>query len=121
MEITTIQHNETEIAIVSSDTVLITDVETALDFMATIKYEAGCSRIIVSKTALCEDFYRLATRLAGEILQKFINYQVKLAIIGDFFIYESKSFRDFVYECNNGKDIFFLPDQRQAIKKLSNV
>jgi len=57
--------------------------------------------------------------VAGDILQKFITYQVKIAILGDFSVYTSKSLKDFIYESNNGKDIFFLPDEKQAIKKLS--
>lgn len=41
--------------------------------------------------------------------------------LGDFTIYTSKSLRDFIYECNKGKDIFFLPEEEQAIEKLSRV
>jgi hypothetical protein len=26
---------------------------------------------------------------------------------------------NFIYECNKGKDIFFLPNEKQAIEKLS--
>jgi hypothetical protein len=90
-----------------------------LDFIATIQYETGCNNIILNKSAICEDFFDLSTRLAGEILQKFINYHVKIAIIGDFSIYTSKSLKDFIYESNKGKNIFFLPDEKQAIEKLS--
>jgi hypothetical protein len=119
MEITKIKENNLEIARVNSDEILIIDVQSALDFMATVRYEVGCDRIILNKSAIVEDFFHLKTRLAGEILQKFINYQVKLAIVGDFSMYESKSMKDFIYESNKGKDIFFLSDEIQAIKKLS--
>ena len=47
--------------------------------------------------------------------------EMKIAIIGDFSVYKSKSLKDFIYECNNGKDIFFLPDENQAIERLSSV
>lgn len=119
MEINTIEKNNKGIAIISSTEILITDVQSALDFIATVRYETGCDRIILNKSAICEDFFHLSTRLAGEILQKFINYYVKIAIIGDFSVYTSKSLKDFIYESNNGKDIFFLPDEKQAIEKLS--
>lgn len=119
MEITTIKESNIEIAVVSSSEILITDVQSALDLMVTVKYEAGCERIILNKSAICEDFFHLKTRLAGEILQKFINYHMKIAIIGDFSAYSSKSLKDFIYESNNGKDIFFLSDEKQAIEKLS--
>jgi hypothetical protein len=109
------------IAIVSSSEILIEDVQTALDLMATVQYEAGCDRIVMNKSLLSESFFDLKTRLAGEILQKFINYRKKVAFIGDFSVYPSQSFQDFIYECNRGNDIFFLPTEQQAIEKLSKL
>ncbi len=119
MKLTTVKENNIEIAVVNSNEILITDVQSALDFMMTVQYETGSNRIIMNKSAICDDFFHLSTKLAGEILQKFITYHVKLAIIGDFSVYTSKSLKDFIYECNKGKDIFFLPDENQAIKMLS--
>ena len=95
--------------------------QSALDFIATVGFETGCNRIILNKSAICNDFFDLSTRLAGEILQKFINYNIKIAIVGDFSVYTSKSLKDFIYESNKGKDIFFLPNEKQAIEKLSMV
>lgn len=46
---------------------------------------------------------------------------MKIAIIGDFSAYTSKSLKDFIYESNNGKDLFFLSDEKKAIEKLSIV
>ncbi len=119
MEIKIVKEHNIEIAIVNSNEVLITDVQSALDFMATIEYETGCSRFIVNKSLICEEFFDLKTKIAGEILQKFINYCKKIAIVGDFSIYTSNSLKDFIYECNNGKDIFFLSNEKQAVEKLS--
>ncbi len=89
--------------------------------MVTVKFEAGSNRVVLNKSAICEDFFNLRTHLAGEIIQKFINYRMKLAIVGDFSVYSSKSLMDFIYEINKGKDVFFLPDEKQAIEKLSTV
>lgn len=121
MKISTIKENNIEIAVVNSSDILITDVQSALDFIATIGFETGCYRIILDKSSICEDFFNLKTKLAGDILQKFVNYHVKIAIVGDFSAYTSKSLKDFIYESNKGKDIFFLPDEKQAIEKLSLV
>lgn len=121
MKINKIKENDVDIAVVSSDEVLITDVQSALDFMATVNYEVGCHRIILNKSAICEDFFNLRTKLAGDILQKFINYHVKFAIVGDFSIYTSNSLKDFIYESNNGKDIFFVSSEKQAVDRLSIV
>lgn len=121
MKTNTVKQNNIEIAVISSTEILIKDVQSALDFMATVQYETGCNRIILNKSAICEDFFHLSTKLAGEILQKFINYHVKIAVVGDFSVYSSNSLKDFIYESNKGKDIFFLPDEKQAIEKLSIV
>lgn len=107
------------IAVVRSSEILIKDVQSALDLMATVQYETACDRIVINKSLLSENFFDLKTRLAGEILQKFINYRVKVAMIGDFFAYSSQSLKDFIYECNDGNDIFFLSTEQQAIEKLS--
>ena len=77
--------------------------------------------MVLNKDGICEEFFDLKTKLAGDILQKYINYKVKLAIVGDFSGYTSKSLRDFIYECNNGNDIFFVPDEQEAIVKLSKT
>lgn len=95
------------------------DVRSALDLMATVSYETACDRIIINKSAISEDFFDLSTKLAGGVLQKFINYQFKIAIVGDFSAYKSKSLKDFMYECNKGKDIFFLSHEKEAVEKIS--
>lgn len=119
MNITIKQKNKFEIAVVNSQEVLITDVQSALDFMATISYDTGCYRITINKSAIVEEFFDLKTRLAGEVLQKFVNYNVKLAIVGDFSVYSSKSLKDFIYESNKGKHIFFVSDEEQGVEMLS--
>ena len=114
-----IKKNNTEVAVVFSDERLITDVQSALDLIMTVKFETGCTNIAVNKEAVVEDFFVLRTCLAGEILQKFINYGVRLAIYGDFTEYTSKPLKDFMYESNQGKDIYFQPTVSLAVDKLS--
>jgi hypothetical protein len=118
MRIEKVEVDGGNLAVVSSDEVVVVDVQSALDLMATVQYEAGCDRIVLNKSLLSERFFDLKTRLAGEILQKFINYRVKVAIVGDFSMYSSRSLQDFIYESNGGTDIFFLPTEEQAIEKL---
>lgn len=118
MKTEVIKRNNTEIAVVSSDELLITDVQSALDLIMTVKYETGCTNIAINKEAIVNDFFVLSTCLAGEILQKFINYGVRFAIYGDFSKYTSKPLKDFMYESNKGKDVFFQPDLDSAIGKL---
>lgn len=109
------------IAIVKSDEMIIKDVQSAIDFIMSIKYETNCSKIALNKEAIIDDFFILSKGLAGEVLQKFINYQTKFAIYGDFSKYTSKPLKDFMYESNNGKDIFFVENENKAIEKLGEL
>ena len=118
MTIKTTERSAGRVAVVSSPKPVLTDGQTALDLMMTVKYEAGTSLIALDKGSLAEDFFILSRGLAGEILQKFINYQFKLAIFGDFSIYTSKPLRDFIYESNKGKDVFFTSTEIEAVDRL---
>lgn len=97
----------------------IDSVQDILDMMASARYFCDCSGIIINKESLNDDFFDLKTRFAGEILQKFSNYRMRLAIIGDFSIYTSKSLKDFIRESNNGNLVFFKNDIEKALESIS--
>ena len=120
MNILKISHNDSLIVHIDSSEELIFDEQSALDLFATIRYDENSDRIIINKANLSENFFDLKTGIAGAILQKVMNYQFKIAIIGDFSIYSSKGLNDFIYETNKGKSIFFLNSKNEAIKKLSS-
>ena len=114
-----IEPNGLKIVIISSDEPIITDAQTALDLLAAVNYDDDSNRIAINKEAITEGFFKLSSGLAGEILQKVVNYRKKLAVIGDFSCYQSKPLHDFIYECNNGRDIFFVGTEQEAIDRLS--
>ncbi len=121
MNIEYIKDNGIDIAVVSSDRKVITDVQSALDLAMTVKYETGAANLVLDKGLICEDFFILSTGVAGEILQKFINYQVRAAIYGDYSRYTSKPLKDFIYESNQGKNFFFVATKEEAIQKLTQT
>jgi hypothetical protein len=120
MKIEVAVHNGTKIAVIHSDHILISDVQSALDLMATVRYECDSDSVVLYKSALADDFFKLETKLAGEVLQKFINYQFRIAIVGDFSIYNSKSLKDFIYESNKGRNVFFVSTLEEALNRLGN-
>lgn len=121
MKIETRTVGNTVVAAVFSEEVILTDVQSALDLIMTVKYETGCYSLAINKEAVTEEFFVLSTKLAGEVLQKFINYGFKFAIYGDYSKYTSKPLKDFIYECNKGKDIFFAVDLEDAVNRLEGV
>ena len=119
MNIEYLKDNGIEIAVVSGDDMVITDTQSALDLAMTVKYETKAARFVIDKNMICEDFFVLSTGMAGEILQKFMNYQVKMAVYGDYSHYTSKPLKDFIYESNHGKDFFFVSTKEEAVQKLT--
>jgi hypothetical protein len=95
----------------------LNDVQDILDLIADVG-QNDCNRIILYEYNLNKDFFDLKTRFAGEILQKFSNYRFKLAIIGDFSKYKSKSLQDFIRECNQRKMILFVENIEIALSNL---
>ncbi|GHU94662.1 hypothetical protein FACS1894208_06130 [Clostridia bacterium] len=118
MNIRIIETDNAKIAVVESDTLVITDGQSALDLAATVDYEHGTQSVIIPKTAICEDFFKLSTGIAGEVAQKFVNYGFLIAIVGDFLNYTSKPLRDYIYECNNGRHINFVATEAEAVERL---
>ena len=76
--------------------------------------------IVIPVERLSADFFRLKTRVAGEILQKFVTYRKRVAILGDISAHlkESSAFRDFVYECNTGSAIWFVATLDELAAKI---
>jgi len=109
-----------DITLAQDEGLIITDTESALDLIATVRYETGSDRLILEKSAVCEDFFKLSSGLAGAVLQKFVNYHMKMAIVGDFSGYTSKPLKDFIYESNRGSNFFFVGTLEEALARLGD-
>jgi hypothetical protein len=57
-------------------------------------------------------FWDLRTGHLGEAVQKFTNYGIRVAFVGDLSgpLETSRAFRDFVGEANRGGRLLFAPD-----------
>lgn len=107
-----------QVAEIISEQMIITTAEDGLDLLGSLYYQEF-EGVILHEKNINPDFFDLRSGLAGEILQKFSNYRVLLAIVGDFNKYPSQSLRDFIYESNKAGKISFVSSVDQAIVKLS--
>lgn len=114
----TFTHNGMPVAVIDR-TEKLAGPQDFLDRMAEAVYQDSCEGMIVYQESLQEGFFDLKTGIAGEILQKFSNYRFKLAIVGDFTGYASKSLRDFLYESNQGRLICFKKDLAEALEAVT--
>jgi len=104
----------------AADGPLIRNERDAVDVIgAAFSDRAGLVAIPVSR--LSDAFFSLKTRVAGEIMQKFVNYNMRLVILGDIAdrLAESDALRDFVFETNRGKQVWFLADKAQLEARLA--
>jgi len=76
--------------------------------------------IVVPVTRLDPAIFQLRSGFAGEFVQKIVNYQLKLAVIGDISAYvgKSNSLRDFVRECNRGSSVFLFRTSMPCCRNL---
>jgi hypothetical protein len=65
-------------------------------------------------------FFALRSGLAGELIQKVLNYRLKFAVVGDIssYVQASDALRDFVIECERGSDIIFASDEEELARRL---
>jgi Domain of unknown function (DUF4180) len=96
---------------------LITGPDDILDLMAEARLNDS-GRMIIHDKSLNPDFFDLKTKVAGEILQKFSNYRMRLAVVGDFSGFISKRLRDFIRESNRTGTIYFVGTIEEALSKL---
>jgi predicted dehydrogenase len=84
----------------------------ANDLIAETK-ASGARLVVVPIARLDPAFFELRTGIAGDMVQKFVTYQVAVAVIGDTspLESESKSLRDFIYESNRRGSVWFLADK----------
>ena len=117
MELNYFLNNGKQVAELISNDVTITTVQDALDLLGNADYNCA-NDIITYENNYSPDFFNLSTKLAGEILQKFVTYYKRLAIVGEFSKYTSNSLNAFIIECNRGNNIFFVNSKEEALRKF---
>jgi len=106
-----------QVAEIISDAVLIQDTQDVLDLMGEVQADAYIFRDYNFEP----DFFDLSTKKLGEVLQKFTNYRIKVAIIGDFDKYPSAVLKDFIYETNRQGDYLFVSSLEDGIKRWQDI
>lgn len=97
---------------------ILQDEQSALDIIGELSFIHHVNYLVVPSSALDQKFFDLSTSLAGYILQKFVNYQIKVAIIGDFSRYTSKYLHELIDEVNQRNEILFALTFDDAINQF---
>jgi hypothetical protein len=84
-------------------------------------FGSGARLVAIPVECLGEGFLTLSTRIAGEVIQKFVNYGFRVAFVGDVSrqVAASAALRDFVRESNRGRHVWFVSDLAELEARLA--
>jgi PadR family transcriptional regulator, regulatory protein AphA len=91
----------------------------ALDLIAACS-EYETNRLLIHKQSLPDDFFNLRSGLAGAVLQKFVNYNLRVALVIGAEQAKEGRFGDMVIEANRGSQLRFFNEPSQAEAWLIN-
>ncbi|MFJ6795303.1 DUF4180 domain-containing protein [Streptomyces sp. NPDC091268] len=92
----------------------------ALDLIGDAGYQ-GAEWVVVPAARLDDAFFHLGSGVAGDIVQKFVQYRLGLVVLGDISRHTERSsaLRDFVRECNRGRQTWFLTTLGELTERLA--
>jgi PadR family transcriptional regulator, regulatory protein AphA len=108
--------NKKYIELISTTDPLSTEND-ALDLVA-LCAEHETILLMIHYAALSQDFFKLKTRVAGNMLQKFINYCIKTSAVIPQEVMEKGRFREMALETNKGNHFRMYENKEEAEKWL---
>ncbi|MER7012889.1 DUF4180 domain-containing protein [Saccharopolyspora sp. NPDC000359] len=98
-----------QVLVCDSDGPEVSTVQDALDLIGA---SYGGEAVALPAARLDARFFDLRSGFAGEVMQKFVNYRVRLAILGDISAHlaASSALQALVRESNRANHVWFLPD-----------
>ncbi len=106
------KNNQTIVVVTSAEPPIATGQDAIRLIEACIEHNAG--RLIVYAEALSEDFFNLRTGLAGEILQKFVNFSLRTAlVVADGSLIKGRM-KDLLAESHRGNTLRVFASQAEA-------
>jgi hypothetical protein len=81
----------------------------------------GAELLVLPAERLPTEFFQLRTGVAGAIVQKFVTYQLRVAILGDIsrYVTRSETFASFVAETNRGRQLWFVADPEDLAARMA--
>jgi hypothetical protein len=76
--------------------------------------------VVLRADWLGDDFFHLSSGVAGAVVQKLLDYRLRVAIVGDLSerVAKSDALRDWVRECNRGPHVWFVADLEKLAQRL---
>jgi hypothetical protein len=113
MKFNFIEKGEVKVAEILNEKHEIKSGQDGLDIVGNSIY-GGAYKIMLYEEGFAPEFFDLKSGLAGEILQKFSNYNCEVVIIGEFSKYTSQALQDFIFESNSKGKVSFVDSKEKA-------
>lgn len=86
-----------------------------------LAWEARAALVAVPAARMTPDFWALSTGLLGAVVQKFVNYGVRLAFVGNLSaeLAGSRALTDYIREANRGTTTWFVADLAELEARLA--
>lgn len=99
----------------------LADYPNLMDLIGDLFSQGGVILVVIPLKRLGPDFLRLSSGLAGEVLQKLVNYHFRVVVLGDTCDAREQSapLRDFIFESNRGRSVWFVDDMAGLEARLS--
>lgn len=81
--------------------------------------ERDVNAVLVAESALPAGFFELRSGVAGDLVQKLVNYGIRMAIVVPDLGTRSERFREFAREANAGASFRFFLDREAAVAWLA--
>jgi hypothetical protein len=120
VNITLITSGPVSYAIPEQGSLLLETVQDGLDLLSEIG-QGGADRLILHAGNINPLFYDLSSGFAGELLQKFANYHVRVAVVGPLPFEVSTSFHEWKTECNRGRQVRFAETLEEAVAWIIRI
>ena len=116
---TTTDRSGVRVLTVAADGPAVCGEQSALDLIGDA-YGAEADMVAVPVERLCADFFRLSTGVAGGVVQKFANYRLRLAIVGDPAHHGPTRgpVDDWMREANASSQLWFVADDAELTRRL---
>lgn len=119
MDIKILTHQGAQIAEVTGAPHSLKGMQMVLDLIGDLAFNHKVSRVLIDRSLIDESFFDLKSGFAGELAQKFTNYRMKLAVVGDFNLLLSLAMKAYIRESNLGQTAFFTKDREKALAWLA--
>ncbi len=114
------KYKETDIAIIISEDIEVHNAQEMLELIVNCWYQWS-RKIVMYEKNIVPEFFSLQTGIAGEILQKVVNYDFWIAIIWEYEKISSQSLKDFIYESNKVGRVNFVKSMEEALEKFGGA